>query len=115
MRINRHCRTMICVMSFYAVLMSSDAPAVEWNIETVDSVSSVGSHTDLVLDGEGNPHISYYDETNRDLKYAFFDGDAWQVETVDSVNMTGQYTSLVLDRSGNPRISYSDATISALL
>ncbi len=57
----------------------------------------------MPLTGDGNPHISYYDETNRDLKYTYFDGDEWQIETVDSVNNVGQYTSLALDGDGNPQ------------
>ena len=30
----------------------------------------VGSFTSITLDSSGNVHISYYDETNTDLKYA---------------------------------------------
>ena len=102
--------TILCLMSLCVVLLRSEAPAVDWNIETVDYISSVGSHTDLALDGEGNPRISYYDETNRDLKYASFDGIRWQTETVDRTNDVGAYTSLALDRYGRPFISYYNAT-----
>ncbi len=44
-----------------------------WHIETVDSVGSWfwGDHTSLTLDEGGHAHISYYDETNEDLKYAY--------------------------------------------
>jgi hypothetical protein len=41
-----------------------------WVIETVDSNQYVGSGTSIVLDGKDNPHISYYDSYNYDLKYA---------------------------------------------
>jgi hypothetical protein len=44
-----------------------------WNIETVDSDGRVGSYTSLALDSGDNPHISYYDATNNDLKYAYGD------------------------------------------
>jgi hypothetical protein len=55
------------------------------------------------------PHISYQDNTNRDLKYAR-GGTTWLTETVDSAGDVGWYSSLALDSSGNPHISYVDST-----
>ncbi|WP_144060459.1 hypothetical protein [Archaeoglobus sulfaticallidus] len=83
----------------------------EWErvIETVDS-SGGGRHPSLALDSNGNPHISYYDATNGDLKYAYKDANGWHIETVDSEGDVGKYTSLALDSNGYPHISYYDAT-----
>ncbi|MFQ6000067.1 MAG: carboxypeptidase-like regulatory domain-containing protein, partial [Anaerolineae bacterium] len=49
-------------------------------IETVDGVGDAGRHASLALDSSGRPHISYYDMTPDDLKYAYYDGFTWQIE-----------------------------------
>jgi len=81
-----------------------------WHITTVDSDGIVGGYTSLELDASGYPHISYYDETNGDLRYAWKDGAGWHITTVDSAGIVGRYTSLELDASGYPHISYEDRT-----
>ena len=59
---------------------------------------------------QGNPHISYLDATNHDLKYAAKSGGSWTLEIVDATGVVGAHTSLVLDAQGNPHISYWDGT-----
>ena len=49
------------------------ASAQGWHIETVDSTGDVGWHTSLALNSKDNPHISYWDGTNSDLKYAYME------------------------------------------
>jgi hypothetical protein len=76
----------------------------------VDTTDSVGTFTSIEVDSAGNPHISYYQATAQNLKYAFYDGADWQLRTIDSAGDVGQYTSLALDSGGYPHITYYDAT-----
>ena len=83
--------------------------ASTWLTERVDS-NKVGNHSSLALNSAGWPHISYYDFTNDDLKYAYKDASGWHIETVDYAGRVGAYTSLALDAAGRPHISYCSRT-----
>ena len=80
-----------------------------WQTETVDSTDNVGEFTSLAIDSNNHPHISYFDRTNNQLKYASFNGISWSTETVDSGG-TGEFSSLALDNQDYPHISYCDYT-----
>jgi len=45
--------------------------------------------------------ISYYDVTNRDLKYASKSSGSWVTTTIDSTGEVGFYTSIVIDSKGS--------------
>ena len=95
------------------VLLIGGVSALEfgpWSLETVTSSGKVGQYSSIALNATGYPRISYYDQTDRDLKYAAWDGSKWVIRTVDSTKSVGEYSSLALDGSGNPRISYYDQT-----
>jgi hypothetical protein len=68
----------------------------------------VGGYTSIALDSSDNPHISYYDYTNGDLKYAHWTGSTWSITSVDTTGHVGDFTSIALDSSDNPHISYCD-------
>ena len=109
---------LVCLMLFSVSVSSSTVaqPPVQiqldsqsvWNIETVDSDGDVGVFGSIALDSGDSPHISYFDLTNVDLKYARWTGATWSIETVDSNGYVGWYTSLALDSGDHPHISYHD-------
>lgn len=91
-----------------------------WHYETADSSSGVGRYASIALDSSGKVHISYYDETNKDLKYATNASGSWVTTTVyNSRNfyssiqegryyISGEgYTSIAIDASGKVHINYS--------
>ena len=67
-------------------------------------------YTSITLDRFDNPHISYCDIENYDLKYAHLSEDKWEKEVVDRDDNVGVYSSIVLDDAENPHISYADFT-----
>jgi hypothetical protein len=71
----------------------------------------VGLFTSLAVDGTGRLHVSYWDATNDDLKYASCAGDCdmvanWQVVTLEANGEVGAFTSLAVDGSDGVHVSY---------
>ena len=73
------------------------------------STSDIGEWSDLVLDDDGHPHISYFDTSGSDVEYAEWTGSAWSKTTVDDSADLGP-TAIVLDLQGYPHILYRDAS-----
>jgi hypothetical protein len=93
-----------------------------WSLQIVDSMgdgeAGPESVSSIAVDSRGLPHISYYDVSNDDLKYArklcytpSWGGRpvcSWSTHTVEAAGVSGPfaYTSIALDANGLPHISY---------
>ncbi|MEW6172725.1 MAG: Ig-like domain-containing protein [Bacillota bacterium] len=85
-------------------------PAGTWQVEIADAVGIAGLYSSITMDVYGHPHISYFDDTNDDLKYACKDESGWHRETVDSTGSVGSNTCIRISPAGYPCISYRDIT-----
>ena len=98
----------------YATCATSCANAASWQSATVDAPGTVGRWTSLAVQS-GRIHISYYDQSSADLKYATCAVDclvtaSWQRVTVDATGTVGEQNSLEVDASGTIHVSYWDAS-----
>jgi hypothetical protein len=79
-------------------------------IVTIDSAGDVGVDPELEL-FDGNPVVTYRDETNDDLKLlrcfdAYCAGGNDPIVPLDTASDSGNNSSLVRDADGNPAITY---------
>ena len=100
-------------------LMYATDKSGSWVITTVDSTGSVGEGTSISVDSNDAVHISYYDSTNTNLKYATCSSSctsasSWTISTLDSVGNVGSRTSIAIDSNDAVHISYHDITIGDL-
>jgi hypothetical protein len=85
-----------------------------WLARTVDFEGQTGKWNCMVLDTQGNPHVTYDSFLKNEIKYAYWDGKDWQRTVVDSPDISpngasgGMGNSLLLNREGKAQISYDN-------
>src|SRR6266542_5433784 len=70
-----------------------------FSLTTLDSAASVGTYTSVAIGVDGRPLISYYDNTNADLRVAHCSDlacSAATLTTLDSAWDVGQWTSVAI-------------------
>ena len=89
------------VLSALSVTFTAGDAQAEWTTVTIDGSSSrtdadVGLYSSIAVTMLGKLDISYWDYTNRNLKYATNRKGGWNISTVDDSDITGMYSSLSL-------------------
>jgi hypothetical protein len=74
--------------------------------EVLSSTNATGFYSSVALDGQGNPHISFYDATAMSLNYVVRTSEGWRTSIVDDDGIAGHRSSIALDANGIPHISY---------
>ena len=115
-----YARLVLVVLVCLAAGVALNAPATDAagnSVKSPDTLNSVGQSSSIALDG-GIPVISYYDNTNANLKVLRCSnttcGGAQTAQSPDTSGNVGQYTSIALDGSSRPVVAYFDSTNHAL-
>jgi len=81
---------------------------------TLDSKGMVGKNSSIALGTDGNPIVSYYDRSNKDLKVVYCNDKGCEnfdePIVLDSKGDVGRDSSITIAADGNPVISYFDNT-----
>ena len=81
---------------------------------TLDSQGTVGGDSSIVIGTDGNPIVSYYDRSNKDLKIVHCNDEGCtnfdSPIVLDNKRDVGRDSSMTIGTDGNPVISYFDNT-----
>ena len=94
----------------FAYKDAAQGGGVIWRKQTIDQNGIVGMYTSISVGIDNHLNISYYDQTNGDLKIASNNSGGWVIKPVDTQNDVGLYSSMVMWGENVPYISYYDQT-----
>jgi hypothetical protein len=104
----------IAAGSHFLASASAAAEKITRATTAVDTGGDVGKFSSIAIATDGTPIISYYDQTNADLKVTKCGNAACSTgnttTTIDSTGDVGQYSSIAIGSDGYAVISYYDAT-----
>jgi len=100
-------------LMFTGSISAIESPSLndtEWKNGIIDTQTQLDGSVSMAIDNEGYLHVSYYDSSNSNLRYATNSGGNWSSEVVDSSMNVGKYNSIAVDSTGTVHISYYDAS-----
>jgi hypothetical protein len=98
-------QTVIVVLGLVFAMLG-DAISADWTIQTLDSDGVVGEFSSIAVGSSGDVHISYYDRSEANLKYATNGSGVWVLSVLDIDHDAGRGSSIQLDQNGAVHISY---------
>ena len=98
------------VFMLFAWIQTVYAANLRFDVNILDSAFDVGGYTSIAIDSNNKIHISYYDASNRDSKYATNASGSWVYAIVDSTGNVGGDSSIAIDSNNKVHISYYYAT-----
>jgi hypothetical protein len=84
-----------------------------WSSTLLDASNDVGLNSSIVVGRNGKIHISYFDNTSKDLKYIVKSGGSWSSPIVidGSTTVVGSSaTSIAVDIEDYPHVAYWNST-----
>ncbi|MEA2081960.1 MAG: fibronectin type III domain-containing protein [Elusimicrobiota bacterium] len=76
-----------------------------FDLETVESEGV--DKVSIDIDSSGNPHLSYYNTANKELRYAKWTGIEWATQTLRTVATGGGDSTVVVDSEGKVHIAFA--------
>ncbi len=78
-----------------------------WTVEAIGSgPTEYEWNVSLALDAGGEPALTWFDQSTRDLRFAQRVEGIWSIETVAETGDAGRFSSLAFDGSGRPHVSF---------
>ncbi len=79
----------------------------QWFVEPVGSgPQDYKFATSVAVDPQGNPHVTFHEQTDGDLALASRGPDGWSIELIETEGQVGLFAYLVIDQDGRFHVSY---------
>jgi len=102
-------RGQLFAILFVFLFLSRSAAAQTWNW-TYEDVSNSGKQTSIAVDSGSNLHLTYLDDREATVKYAYHAAGSHRWDTMELGGTRGNtetYSKIVVDKESNPHICFT--------